>query len=120
MEAARRAKQAIGTDTSLRENTLMRAAAREALKSVRDDLQSVDGVLGLLHYRGLIDSADNRRDVKAALDIVMRYTRDQACVPAPPEQVGGPKPAHDVTLPKFENPYSLRSRGNTPPLWRRR
>lgn len=51
------------------------AAAREALKRVGADLQSVDGVLGLLHHRGLVDSERNRADVKAALEIVQRYTR---------------------------------------------
>lgn len=56
-------------------NTAAIAAAREALKKVREDLQSVDGILGLLHHRGLVDSERNRADVKAALAIVQRYTR---------------------------------------------
>lgn len=73
--AAERAKESFGVVTVLRENTLMQAAAREALKQVREDLQAVDGILGLLHHRGLVDSERNRVDVKKALEVVQRYTR---------------------------------------------
>lgn len=74
--AAERAQESLGAVArSLRENTLMRAAAREALKRAREDLQRVDGVLSQLHYRGIVDTEQNRESIKGALEIVQRYTR---------------------------------------------
>ncbi|RIU09648.1 hypothetical protein [Mycobacteroides abscessus] len=75
VDAAQRAWDALPERSYATREQVMNAAAREALKQVSDDLQSVDGVLGLLHHRGLVDSERNRADVKAALEIVQRYTR---------------------------------------------
>lgn len=74
VEAARRAREY----TEGRSRHVQRvAAAREALKQVRDDLQVVDSILGLLHHRGLVDTDQNRADVAAAFEIVKGYTRDR-------------------------------------------
>ncbi|MES5383872.1 hypothetical protein ABVN64_30205 [Mycolicibacterium conceptionense] len=50
-------------------------ATRAVLQNVRNDLQFVDGILGLLHHRGLVDTEQNRADVETALEMVQRYTR---------------------------------------------
>ena len=39
-------------------------------------LIAVRSILGLLHYRGLVDSEQNRADVAAALDKITPFSRE--------------------------------------------
>lgn len=47
-------------------------AARAELDQLREALTFADSILSLLHYRGLVDSENNRRDVQRAADMLAR------------------------------------------------
>ncbi|QAU07217.1 hypothetical protein HOV03_gp77 [Gordonia phage Asapag] len=42
--------------------------AHREVERLRDVIQQADSILSLLHYRGIINSENNRRDVEAAMN----------------------------------------------------